>query len=114
MTRAPTPWQGRLPGYQPIPWRVRVMVFESISAMLGDVARLLMQVERSTDPDEREAAAKKLWVAYSTIEADLKDAERDVSDGKNRRFEVAVYRSALTTLGDELAALGLVRPGAPS
>ncbi len=86
------------------------MVFESISAMLGDVACLLMQVEKSTDPDERETAAKQLWVAYATLEADLKDAERDVSAGKNRRFEVAVYRSALTTLGDEMAALGLKRP----
>jgi hypothetical protein len=86
------------------------MAFESISAMTGDVAQLLLQFEKSTDPTERETIIKKLMVAYSTIDADLKDAKRDVAAGKNRRFEVAVFRSALTTLREEMEALGIPLP----
>ena len=77
--------------------------------MLGNVARLLSQVERSTGPGQREAAVRELWALYSTLEADLLDAET-----YGRRLETTAYRSALKTLGIELGLLGLERPPAPS
>src|SRR5262245_27730971 len=97
MTRAPTPWQGRPPGPQPTPWRVRVLAFESVHAVIREISRLLIKAERSRDV-ERATAINQLWEINSKLKAELLEVERDIQAGQNRRVEAVVFRAALATL----------------
>jgi hypothetical protein len=84
------------------------MSFESMSAILGDVSRLLVRVENASDERERTSAMRQLWAIRSTLEQDLKSAE---VPGDDHRLEVTALRSALKTLTLEMALAGADEPG---
>jgi hypothetical protein len=79
------------------------MAFESMSAMLGNVARLLARAERAPDPADRFAAVRELWKIRFTLQRDLKSAAVPC---ENRPVELAALRSALKTLAMEMALIG--------
>src|SRR5947207_3080164 len=110
MTRAPTPQQVMLPGFQPIPWWVRVMAFEGLPAVLSKISKLLIKAEKAREAKERAAAIKQLWEIHAKLKAEVTQAEKDTRAGQNRRVEAVAYRATLSTLELELSLLGEEKP----
>jgi hypothetical protein len=86
------------------------MAFESVPAVLAEISRLLVQVEKTQDAGQRAAAVKELWTIYAKIKNDLLVIEKDIRAGHNRRVEAVAYRAALSTLALELALMGEEEP----
>jgi hypothetical protein len=86
---------------------------ESLSPVLAQISRLLVQAEKTSDAASRAAAVRQLWVIHAKLESDLQEAERDIRAGINRRVEAIAYRATLATLGTELALMGEHKPPSP-
>ena len=79
------------------------MNFENMSAVLGEVSRLLMRAELSLDPIERATAIRRLKLIGEMLDAKLRVTETTVLAGAtSRKVEAAAIRAALTTLAGEL------------
>ncbi len=81
---------------------VRVVFSESISALFGDLARLLTQAEHAPQAAERADAMKQLKAIHAELDAKLKEAEAGLHGGSRSKVEVAALRAAATTLASEL------------